>query len=226
MGWAMSSPEHYSLCPLPSPTHHKPGWHQRLGKRYFLKKELRSIFQLTNGIYSELLVLNAVIEGKVQGQVHAGLGPGVQIRPGSRGPQLACRKQHCGLCLQAGTQGPKCVSFLHPSPGNTCPSAASVGGPALSQSTPSSSSSSSSSPRLPLSSTPSTCTTSPVPSRSCRCRLCSGQARGPQGGEGRNQARMEWGAHRDTALGPMHHGRGGGGSGVNGGVEFSSFSQE
>lgn len=57
------------------------------------------------------------------------------------------------------------------SPGNTSPSDAFTGGPALLQSTPSSSSFSSSSPRLPSSSTLLTCTTSLAPSRSCRCLL-------------------------------------------------------
>lgn len=124
----------------------------------------------------------------------------------------------------AGTRGPKCISLLHPSPGNTCPSAASSGGPALSQSTPSSSSSSSSSPRLPSSSTPSTCTTSPAPLRTCRCLLCSGQAWGPRGDEGRAQARMGWGGSWNSAPEPVHLPHcGGSHGGVDGGVDFPLF---
>lgn len=94
---------------------------------------------------------------------------------------------------RAGARGTECVSLRPPSPGNTCPSVVSTGGPASSRSTPSSSSFSSSSPHPPSSSALSTCTTSPAPSRTCRC--CSAQARrgGPEGNGGRTQARKGWG---------------------------------
>lgn len=53
--WAVSLLGIRNLCLPPSPPHHKHRRHPAFGKRFFLRKEFRSFFWLTCGMYSRAL---------------------------------------------------------------------------------------------------------------------------------------------------------------------------